>query len=513
VIKTPPSPLRLAGLIGFVLACVLVLTYLWIGFGGSIPFAAQGYRIEVAFPQANELAGGADVRIAGVDVGTVVGLKVDRQDSRTLATLQIERRYAPIPTNTRATLRIKTLLGETYVELSSGNRSGPDLPDGGRLPDGQVQPDVALDQILSTFDPSTRKAFETWMQDQAGAVVGRGADINASFGTLPAFVDSGERLLSTLNAQSASVRGLVANTGEFFNAISARRGQLSGLITAANGLFATTARRNQDLADVFKALPEFELQSRLTLPALTAFAHKADPVVRALDPIAPQLTQSFGLADQLSPQLRQLFERLGPTITASKRGLPALDNVLHELPPLLQAFGPFLRNADPIVRYIGLFKPEITGFFGNVTAASQGFNHEAPFAPGQAIHYVRASQTLTPSMLAYYARALGIDRNDAYRSPGAYNQLKSGLDTLNTAQCSAGNPAPPTSAIGSIPLPQSDTDPNPPSIAQLVQQTVFRTTGRDIAAPPCKAQGKIPGFSTQFPHLEAAPPPSLAASR
>ena len=382
MIKTPPSPLRLAGLIGFVLACVLVLTYLWISFGGSIPFAAQGYRIEVAFPQANELAGGADVRIAGVDVGTVVGLKVDRQDSRTLATLQIERRYAPIPTNTRATLRIKTLLGETYVELSSGNRSGPDLPDGGRLADGQVQPDVALDQILSTFDPATRKAFETWMQDQAGAVVGRGADINASFGTLPDFVDSGESLLSTLNAQSASVRGLVANTGEFFNAISARRGQLSGLITAANGLFATTARRNQDLADVFKALPEFELQSRLTLPALTAFAHKADPVVRALDPIAPQLTQSFGLADQLSPQLRQLFERLGPTITASKRGLPALDNVLHELPPLLQAFGPFLRNADPIVEYIGLFKPEITGFFGNVTAASQGFNHEAPFAPG-----------------------------------------------------------------------------------------------------------------------------------
>jgi hypothetical protein len=42
VIKTPPSPLRLAALIGFVLTCVLVLTYLWISFGGSIPFAAQG---------------------------------------------------------------------------------------------------------------------------------------------------------------------------------------------------------------------------------------------------------------------------------------------------------------------------------------------------------------------------------------------------------------------------------------------------------------------------------------
>ena len=255
MIKTPPSPARLAALIGFVLACVLTLTYLWIGFGGSIPFAPRGYRIEVAFPQANELAGGADVRIAGVNVGTVVGLKLDKQDSRTLATIQIARQYAPLPTDTRATLRIKTLLGETYVELSTGDHHDGNLSDGGRIPDGQVAPDVTLDQILSTFDPTTRRAFETWMQSQAGAVVGRGEDINESFGNLPGFVDSGNKLLAELNGQSAAVRGLVANTGQFFNAISARRGELSGLITAANSLFTTTAQRNQDLADVFKALP------------------------------------------------------------------------------------------------------------------------------------------------------------------------------------------------------------------------------------------------------------------
>ena len=116
MIKTAPSPLRIAVLIGFVLTCLLVLTYLWISFGGSIPFAPQGYRVQVAFPQANELATGADVRIAGVDVGTVVGLRVDRQDSRTLATLQLSKQYSPIPRDTRATLRIKTLLGETYVD-------------------------------------------------------------------------------------------------------------------------------------------------------------------------------------------------------------------------------------------------------------------------------------------------------------------------------------------------------------------------------------------------------------
>lgn len=494
MIKTAPSPARLAGLIAFVLTCVIVLTYLWVSFGGSIPFESQGYRFQVAFPQANELASGADVRIAGVNVGKVVGLTVDQRDSRTLATLELSRQYAPVPRDTRATLRLKTLLGETYVELSTGNRSSGALPDGGRLANGQVEPDVALDQILSTFDPKTRHAWQVWASSQAAAVVGRGQDINASFGLLPGFFDSSQRLLTTLNQQSAGVRGLVSHTGEFFNAISAQRGQLSGLITAADSLFQTTAQRNQQLADVFKALPNFELQSRLTLPALTAFGQRSDPVVRALEPIASELTRTFNLTAQLAPQFRGLFERLGPTVTASERGLPALDHILSSIPPLLNAFQPFLRNANPMVRYIGLFKPEITGFFANVAATAEGVTPTA--RGGKYIHILRSSQPLTPSSLAFYPRPLGSDRNNAYRAPGSYEQLRSGLTTLDPAQCSNGNPAPPSSTT-------------PASLAAMIEQYVFRTSGRNVAAPPCRAQGAIDDYGTLFPHLQAEPPPSV----
>jgi virulence factor Mce-like protein len=497
VIKTAPSRLRIAALIGFVLTCLLVLTYLWISFGGSIPFAPRGYQVEAAFPQANELATGADVRISGVNVGTVVGLRLDPNNSRTLATLAIARQYAPIPRDTRATLRIKTLLGETYVELSPGNRSSGELPDGGRLPDAQVAPNVTLDQILSTFDPQTRAAFQTWMQAQAVAVAGRGNDINATLAYLPGFFTSANSLLAALNQQSAAVRGLVANTGEFFHAISAREGQLSGLIVASDSLFGTTARRNQELADVFKALPNFERQSQLALPALTAFGNAADPVVRALDPIASELTQTFGVTAQLAPQFRAFFERLGPTVTASERGLPAFDRILANIPPLFQAFNPFLRNANPMVRYIGLFKPEITGFFANAASAAQASN-QTPIG-NKRLHYLRASQTLNPSMLALLSRPLGADRNNAYRAPGAYNQLAAGLAVLNPAQCSGGNPAPPSSTT-------------PATLAQMIEQYVFRTTGRNIPTPRCAGQGPFGGFSTLFPQLRPDPPPVAAAS-
>ena len=496
MIKTPPSPLRIGVLALFVLSCLLVLTYLWIDFGGSVPFVPQGYRIQVAFPQANELATGADVRIAGVNVGKVVALNLDKQDNRTVATVQISQQYAPIPSDTRATLRIKTLLGETYVDLTAGNPHSAMLADGGRIPDGQVQTNVDLDQILATFDPQTRAAFQTWMESQAGALAGRGQDLNDTFGILPQFVDSGESLLSTLDSQSAAVRRLVANTGTFFGAISARQGELSGLITAASNLFHTTAQRNAQLADVFRALPNFELQTRLTLPAITRFAQQADPVVRALEPIATQLTGTFGTTATLAPQLHSLFDRLGPTITASERGLPALDRILGAIPPLLGAFQPFLRNANPIVSYIGLYKHEITGFFGNVTGASQSHDIELP-RTSKEVHYLRTSQTLTPEGLAFLDHPLGIQRDDAYRLPGAYSQIARGLSVLNTAECSNGNPAPPTSAF-------------PSTLVPLIKSYVFRTDSRNVAAPPCIAQGHVPGFSTDFPQLRAEPAPSVA---
>ena len=251
----------------------------------SVPFGPSGYRIDVAFPQANELATGADVRIAGVNVGTVVGLTLDKQDSRTLATLQISRQYAPIPRNTRATLRIKTLLGETYVELSDGNPASGQLRDGGRLPDGQVAPDVTLDQILATFDPKTRRAFQTWMQAQAGAVMDRGEDINASFGELPAFIDSAENLTSTLNTQSAAWCAGSSPTPASSSTPSAPDEGSS----QASSRPRTVSSRPRPLAisswrPCSKRCRNFgELQSPLALPAFdSAFGERADPVVRAL---------------------------------------------------------------------------------------------------------------------------------------------------------------------------------------------------------------------------------------
>ena len=86
-------------------------------------------------------------------------------------------------------LRQKTLLGETYVELTPGTEQAEQLPEGGRLPEGSVSETVELDEILCMFDPETRAAFRVWMQTQAQAIDGHGRDLNDALGNLGPFAD------------------------------------------------------------------------------------------------------------------------------------------------------------------------------------------------------------------------------------------------------------------------------------------------------------------------------------
>jgi virulence factor Mce-like protein len=482
VIKKALTPSQTLAITLFVLSCFAVLLYLWIMFGGSSPLRPKGYEVQADFPEATLLAQTADVRISGVPVGRVV--KMTREGNRTRVTMDIKSHYAPIPSDTRAMLRLKTLFGETYVELTPGSQTAPKLEDGGLLPNSQIARSVELDEVLKTFEPKTRAAFQRWLQSQANSIQGRGADINASFGSLPGFVGSADNLLVTLDAQSAAVRRLVSATGEFFGAISQREGELRGLITDSNTLFQTTAARNQDLASVFRELPRFERESTLTLPQLTAFAKQARPVVQQLQPAATAATPLFRDLNRLAPQFDGFFQRLDGVIAASKSGLPAFDRIVSQIPGLLDAFQPVLRNVNPVADYIGQNKREVTAFFANVAAATQ-IRDMTP----SALHFLRTSQTLGPLAATTYPHPIGSSRLNSYFAPGAMTQVKDGLPAL---VCGSGDPAPP----GTF----GDTN-----LSDLFTKYGFRTEDRSVPAPPCKLQGNYPGFSTQFPQLRAAP--------
>ena len=154
----------------------------WITFGGPTPFKAKSYQVKVPFTEASQLAEQSDVRISGVDVGKVESIELGSKGKEAVALLNIDDKYAPLPDSTRAMLRTKTLLGETYIELTPGSRKGAEMPDGGTLPEANVAESVQLDEIFRTFNAKTRAAFQTWQQEAAVAIEGQGASLSYAFG-------------------------------------------------------------------------------------------------------------------------------------------------------------------------------------------------------------------------------------------------------------------------------------------------------------------------------------------
>ncbi|HXR29936.1 MAG TPA: MlaD family protein, partial [Solirubrobacterales bacterium] len=131
--KRAPSTAQLLVIAGFALSCFGILLFLWITFGGPTPFKARPYQINIPFKEATQLAQQSDVRISGVSVGKVQDIVLGPDGEQAMAKVHIEDKYGPIPKDTRAVLRTKTLLGETYIELTPGDRDGPVLEDGGTL--------------------------------------------------------------------------------------------------------------------------------------------------------------------------------------------------------------------------------------------------------------------------------------------------------------------------------------------------------------------------------------------
>src|ERR1051326_4469810 len=157
------APKRSAVLIAtaFVLSCIGLMIFVWTQFAGTIPFTPAGYQIHALFPETGQLVPGADVRISSVNVGKVT--KVQPEGVNSLVTMDLHNQYAPVPADAHAVLRLKTLLGEGYIQLSTGTGSGSKLPDGGTIPRDHVEPTVSLDQALNSFDPSTQRALQRFL--------------------------------------------------------------------------------------------------------------------------------------------------------------------------------------------------------------------------------------------------------------------------------------------------------------------------------------------------------------
>jgi hypothetical protein len=361
------------------------------------------------------------------------------------------------------------------------------------------------------------------MQEAAVAINGQGQNLSYAIGGLEPTFTEFDKLFRVLDSQRLAVGQLFSNGATTFQALRGRQGELGDLIESSNAVFQTTARRNRDIEALFRAFPTFLDESRLTLSRLKGFSQKANPLMIQLVPAAEQLSPTLISLSKLAPEAKAFFEGLGPVIKLSPEGFAALRKIFRdEFPPLLRAVDPFLRNLNPILVGLKLYRSEVTAFFGNLAATFNGTlpsENEEEESP----HFLRTMGPLNPESLAAYPRRLSINRNSAYSPPKWAEDLISGaLPNFDTRQCASGIVATLDPESAKSPAFQERARANKTKtqeqradeLFKRIQEYAFagQTSTAAIPAPPCEQQRPLKpiygsGPATQYQHTFEQPRP------
>ena len=171
------------------------------------------YRVRVLFASASGLTKDATVRLAGVYVGRVEAIELN-DDGQAVVTMRIDNGVT-LRTDSTASVSNEGMLGEKYLELTSGTPGGPVVPDEGEILPGAP---VSIDQMVLVMNNIAADAQEmaTAMRNVLGGEAGETR--------MAAILDNTETLIRELGeiAQSSqeAIAGSVANTEELTAALA-----------------------------------------------------------------------------------------------------------------------------------------------------------------------------------------------------------------------------------------------------------------------------------------------------
>ncbi|MTD44387.1 MCE family protein [Conexibacter sp. W3-3-2] len=418
----PPALSQIAVAVVFALSVFGFTLFVWKSFGGTVPLEPKGYEVQVLFGRdAAQLTSNASVRIAGVPVGRVV--RTEPVGTRIRATIDLERRYAPLPADARAIVRAKTLLGETFIELTPGTKGRTPVPDGGTLPAGNVQAAEGLDDVLASFDAPTRQALKDFLGDVDTALDGRADDISAVLGNAAPAARDLRRTLDVLDAQRPALRALIRDSATTLQTIADREGDLRELVVAGDEVLDATADRNAQLTATIRELPGFLRDVRSFSGAVEDTAREAAPTLRTLRPVARQLRPSLQEAIRLGPSLQRLARGIDPVVTAARRGLPALTRVVDAARPLVGVLDRAGRDLVPVIRFVDAYREDLVAGAATVAAAT---NYTVPGPGGRPNRALRVLSPIWSEGLLGAEKRSPTNRYNPYHVPGGLGKIIDG---------------------------------------------------------------------------------------
>jgi phospholipid/cholesterol/gamma-HCH transport system substrate-binding protein len=290
----------------------------------KLPIIGGGTTYYADFTEAGGLKANDEVRIAGVRVGKVDSVTLDGDHVKVAFRIQDG---ADFGTETRAAIKVKTLLGAMFLSLEP---AGPgQLPSGSEIPTNRTSSPYDVVEAFSGLARTSERIDTDRLARSLTTLADLTRNTPQSFRKALSGVSA---LSSNLAARDEQIGTLLQNLHSVTGTLHARDQDIVGLMRDSSVLFQALDKRRRAIHDLLRSTSELSVQltslvrqSRADLkPALT---HLAD-VVDVLTKDSDQIDQSIRL---MAPFYRVFANTLGNG--------PWFDTYIQNLPPVPQVGG------------------------------------------------------------------------------------------------------------------------------------------------------------------------------
>ncbi len=187
----------------------------------------------------------SDVRIAGRAVGQITA--VTSQGNFSTVTFHVDDGDWPLPGDTSASIRLATLLGQKYLQLTPGTDRSHPFGDNATIALKATKPVVDFDQILNTFNQPTRDSIKSLIKTAASAVQGQEGTLQQLLPDLRDLSVHSVAPTGELVTRNAEINNILINLGTTADQLNQSGNDLVGVIDNMNTITGALASNQSAL--------------------------------------------------------------------------------------------------------------------------------------------------------------------------------------------------------------------------------------------------------------------------
>jgi len=292
----------------------MVIVFLVTFNAASLPVVGNGDTYTAEFRESGGLREGNDVRVAGVKVGEVTDVRLDKD--KVVVSFQVKGVH--LGDQTTAAVKVRTLLGRKYLSLSPQGRGDLD----GRIPVSRTTTPYDVNAAFSDFS------------DELTAI------------DTPQLEKSLRALSTAFEDTPAAVRDMVDGLSALSRTISTRDEELATLLDSTTSVTGTLAERNDEFAKI--------MQDGAAL--LEELANRREAVHDMLTGTARLGTELQGLVADNEKTLAPALDKLDRVSGILQRNQDHLEEALRKMGPYYRVLASATGNGRWVDSYLcGLF--------------------------------------------------------------------------------------------------------------------------------------------------------------